>query len=201
MVRIVLVEDQAMVRGALAALLSTQRDMCVVAEVADGVEALRAVESTNPDVVITDVEMPNMSGLELAAQLHRQFRHVNILILSTFTRPGYLRRALDCGARGYMLKDSPAAELAEAVRRVKMGIHIIDPALAAGAWEIGPDPLTERERQILTGAGAGKSNLQIAQGLFLSEGTVKNYLAEINAKLGTANRTEASAKARALGWI
>lgn len=201
MIRVVLAEGQAMVRGALAALLSTEKDISVVAQVPDGAEAVEVVRKMVPDVLITDVEMPKMSGLELAAQVHRKLPNVHILVLTTFARPGYLRRALDSGARGYLLKDRPAAELAYAVRRVSQGLHIVDPVLAVGAWEVGPDPLTERERQILARAAEGNSNQQIAQALFLSEGTVKNYLAEINAKLNTANRTEASVKARTLGWI
>ncbi len=190
-----------MVGGALAALLATEPDLNVLGVVFDGREALTALAQHRPDVLITDIEMPKLDGLDLAAQVRRDFPETKVLILTTFARPGYLRRALESGARGYLLKDRPAAELADAVRRVSRGLQCIDPVLAVGAWEAGPDPLTERERQILARAAAGHSNQAIAQATHLTEGTVKNYMAAINSKLGAANRTEAAARARALGWL
>lgn len=190
-----------MVGGALAALLASEPDLAVVAVVPDGQAAVSAIARHLPDVLITDVEMPSLDGLELAALVKRDYPETKVLILTTFARPGYLRRALDSGARGYLLKDRPSSELADAVRRVSQGLQVVDPVLAAGAWEAGPDPLTARERQILVRAAAGESNHTIARAMRLTEGTVKNYMAAINAKLGAANRTEAAAKARALGWL
>ena len=152
-------------------------------------------------MLITDVEMPHLDGLQLAAQAQHDFSETRILILTTFARPGYLRRALESGARGYLLKDRPSSEVANAVRRVSQNLQVIDPVLAVGAWEAGNDPLTARERQILVRAAAGESNGQIARATRLTEGTVKNYMAAINSKLGAANRTEAAAKAKLLGWI
>ncbi len=201
MIRIVIAEDHAMVGGALAALLATERDLDVLAVVLDGKAALSAIAQHLPDVLITDVEMPLLDGLELAALVQRDYPGTRVLILTTFARPGYLRRALESGARGYLLKDRPSSELADAVRRVSQGLQVVDPVLAVGAWEAGPDPLTARERQILVRAAAGESNYAIAQAMRLTEGTVKNYMAAINSKLGAANRTEAAAKARALGWL
>lgn len=190
-----------MVGGALSALLTTEGDLQVTAVVKDGQEALSAVEKHQPDVLITDVEMPHLDGLELAARMRDTWPKTRVLILTTFARPGYLRRALESGARGYLLKDRPSSELADAVRRVSSGLQVIDPVLAKGAWEAGPDPLTSRERQILLLAAAGESNQAIAKTTRLTEGTVKNYMAAINTKLGAANRTEAAAKAKALGWL
>ena len=190
-----------MVGSALAALLSTEHDFEVLDVVVDGREALAGIKHHLPDVLITDIEMPHLDGLELAALVHRDWPATKVLILTTFARPGYLRRAMESGARGYMLKDRSSSELADAVRRVSQGLQVIDPVLAVGAWEAGADPLTARERQILLRAAAGESNLVIAQATRLTEGTVKNYMAVINSKLGAANRTEAAAKARALGWL
>ena len=201
MIRIVIAEDHAMVGGALSALLASESDLDVVAVVRNGREALPALAQHRPDVLITDIEMPQMDGLELAALVQRDSPETRVLILTTFARPGYLRRALESGARGYLLKDRPSTELADAVRRVSRGLQVIDPVLAVGAWGAGPDPLTARERQVLVRAAAGESNQTIAQATRLTEGTVKNYMAQINVKLGAANRTEAAAKAKALGWL
>ena len=200
-ISVVLAEDQTMVRGALGALLELEPDIHVVGQAANGREAGKLVARLHPDVLVTDIEMPEMTGLELAALLKEQDSKTRVVILTTFARPGYLRRALDTGARGYLLKDRPASELAEAVRRVHIGLRVIDPDLAAEAWTADPDPLSDRERQILQRAGDGRSSAEIAQELRLSEGTVRNYLSEAMAKLGAANRTDAARIARAKGWL
>ncbi len=200
-IRVVLAEDQAMVLGALAALLELEPDIEVIARAANGREALRAVEKLSPDVLVTDIEMPEMTGLEVAAALKISRPSVRTVILTTFARPGYLRRALDSGARGYLLKDRPAAELADAVRRVHKGLRVVDPGLATEAWSAEDDPLTDRERQILQRAGDGRSSSEIAGELRLSEGTVRNYLSEAISKLGAANRVDAARIARAKGWL
>jgi two-component system, NarL family, response regulator DesR len=190
-----------MVLGALSALLELEPDISVVACAANGRDALNAVTRLNPDVLVTDIEMPIMTGLELAANLRASCPSTRTIILTTFARPGYLRRALDAGARGYLLKDRPAAELADAVRRVHRGLRVVDPALAAEAWNAELDPLTERERQILQRAGDGRSSTEIAAELHLSEGTVRNYLSEAIAKLGASNRVDAARIARTKGWL
>jgi two-component system response regulator DesR len=200
-IRVVLAEDQAMILGALAALLETEADLTVCARAANGREALAAVASGRPDVLVTDIEMPEMTGLTLAAEVRASYPDTQVIILTTFARPGYLRRALEAGAKGYLLKDRPAAELAAAVRRVRRGERVIDPELAAEAWTSDPDPLTERERQILWRAGEGRSGAEIAVELALSEGTVRNYLSEAISKLGAANRIEAARIARQKGWL
>jgi two-component system, NarL family, response regulator DesR len=200
-IRVVLAEDQAMVLGALSALLELEPDISVVARAANGREARDAVARLSPNVLVTDIEMPIMTGLELAAELRVSHPSVRTIILTTFARPGYLRRALDAGARGYLLKDRPAAELADAVRRVHNGLRVVDPALATEAWNAELDPLTERERQILQRAGDGRSSTEIAAELHLSEGTVRNYLSEAIAKLGASNRIDAARIARVKGWL
>jgi two-component system response regulator DesR len=200
-IRVIVAEDQAMVLGALAALLETEPDITVCGRAANGREALTAIAKQKPDVLVTDIEMPEMTGLTLAAEVRDRHPQTRVVILTTFARPGYLRRALDAGAKGYLLKDRPAAELAEAVRRVHRGLRVVDPDLAAEAWDSGADPLTERERQILWRAGEGKSSLDIAEELHLSEGTVRNYLSEAISKLGAANRVDAARIARAKGWL
>jgi two-component system response regulator DesR len=196
-----LAEDQTMLRGALAALLNLESDITVIAEATNGREALKLSQQHKPDVVITDIEMPERSGLELADDLKSTTSSPRVIILTTFARPGYLRRALDAGARGYLLKDRPASELAEAVRRVHAGMRAIDPALAAEAWDAEQDPLSDRERQILRRAGDGRSSGEIAAELHLSEGTVRNYLSDAIAKLGAANRVDAARIARDRGWL
>ncbi len=200
-IRVLLAEDQTMLRGALAALLDLEPDITVIAQAANGLEALRLARLHKPDVVITDIEMPERTGLELADDLKNDLPSPHVIILTTFARPGYLRRALEAGARGYLLKDRPASELAEAVRRVHAGLRAIDPALAAEAWSGDEDPLTDRERQILQRAGEGRPTAEIAAELHLSEGTVRNYLSESIAKLGAANRIDAARIARARGWL
>jgi len=200
-IRVLLAEDQTMLRGALAALLELEPDITIVAQAANGREAHKLALSLIPDVVVTDIEMPQMTGLEFAAALQQAESKARVIILTTFARPGYLRRALDAGARGYLLKERPASELAEAIRKVHAGLRAVDPALAAEAWSADADPLTDRERQILQRAGDGRSSAEIAAELRLSEGTVRNYLSEAIAKLGAANRTDAARIARARGWL
>lgn len=200
MIRVVLAEDQVMVLGALAALLSLEDDIEVVAQSRNGKEALDACRELDPDVVVADIEMPVMTGLELAAELQESGHGARVIIVTTFARGGYLRRALDAGARGYLLKDAPAADLAAAIRRVHDGGRAIESELAAATWT-EPDPLTDRERQVLRLAGEGQTSAQIASTLFLSEGTVRNYLSEAINKLGAQNRTEAARMARQKGWL
>jgi two-component system response regulator DesR len=189
---VLLAEDQTMLRGALASLLDLEPDITIVAQAANGREAISWPANSAPDVVVTDIEMPQMTGLEFAAALQQAESKTRVIILTTFARPGYLRRALDAGARGYLLKERPASELAEAIRKVHAGLRAVDPALAAEAWSADADPLTDRERQILQRAGDGRSSAEIAAELRLSEGTVRNYLSEAIAKLGAANRTDAA---------
>lgn len=200
MIRVVIAEDQAMVLGALAALLEIEEDIEVVGRAANGEAALALCIEKKPDVVLTDIEMPKMSGLELAVAIRRSGLASRVIILTTFARAGYLRRALEAGASGYLLKDSPAEQLSNAVRRVHQGGRAIDPQLAADAWS-EPDPLTDRERQVLRMAGDGQTSADIASSLRLSEGTVRNYLSEAISKLGAANRVEAARIAREKGWL
>jgi two-component system response regulator DesR len=199
-IRVVIAEDQAMVRGALAALLAIEGDIEIAGEARNGREALDLVAQLMPDIVLTDIEMPEVTGLELAAELKRRHLPVRVVILTTFARAGYLRRALDAGVSGYLLKDAPAATLANAIRRIRAGARVIDPELAAEAWTEA-DPLTDRERQVLRYAGEGDSSAEIAGRLSLSEGTVRNYLSEAISKLGASNRTEAARIARQKGWL
>lgn len=188
-----------MVLGALAALLERANGIQVVAQVRNGREALEAVATHGPDVLIADIEMPEMTGLEVASRLKGQ-SPVRVIVLTTFARPGYLRRAIDAGARGYLLKDSPARELADAVRRVFRGERVIDSELAAEALS-EPDPLTDREREVLRLASEGASGKDIAKQLGLSRGTVRNYLSEAMDKLGGTNRVDAARIAREKGWL
>jgi two-component system response regulator DesR len=201
MIRVLLAEDQTMLRGALASLLSLEPDITVVAQAANGREAFKLIQQHKPDVLVTDIEMPERTGLELAADLKQAESKTRVIILTTFARPGYLRRALDAGARGYLLKERPASELAEAIRRIHAGLRAIDPTLAAEAWSADADPLTDRERSVLQRAGDGRTSAEIASELRLSEGTVRNYLSEAIAKLGAANRIDAARIARTRGWL
>ncbi|HEX8451897.1 MAG TPA: response regulator transcription factor [Longimicrobium sp.] len=200
MIRVVIAEDQTMVLGALAALLEIESDIQVVARAQNGREALDEVEAHRPDVLLTDIEMPEMTGLEVAAEVARRKLPTRVVILTTFARAGYLRRALDAGAAGYLLKDSPSEELANAVRQVHAGGRAIDPELAREAWT-ERDPLSDRERQVLRLAADGATGAAIAAKLFLSEGTVRNYLSDAISKLGAANRVEAARMAREKGWL
>jgi len=198
-IRVVIAEDQAMVLGALAALLQMEDDITVVAQARNGRQALEEIRAHQPDVLITDIEMPEMTGLELASEM-KHHPATKVIILTTFARAGYLRRASEAGASGYMLKDRPARELADAVRRVHQGLRVIDPELAAEAWG-EEDPLTDRERQVLRLAGEGLATSEIAARLRLSEGTVRNYLSEAIGKLDASNRVDAARIARAKGWL
>lgn len=200
MIRVVVAEDQSMVLGALAALLEIEQEIDVVGQARDGREALSLIEKLKPDVLLTDVEMPVMTGLELAGDVARKHARTRVIILTTFARAGYLRRALDAGASGYLLKDSPAEELANAVRRVHRGGRVIDPELAREAWT-ERDPLNDRERQVLRMAAEGTTSNAIATTLGLSDGTIRNYLSDAISKLGASNRVEAARTAREKGWL
>ncbi|MEV2220230.1 response regulator transcription factor [Nocardia vinacea] len=201
MIRLLLADDQALVRGALAALLGLEADLEVVAEVGRGDEVLDAVARTTPDVVLLDVEMPGMDGIAVAAQLHAAHPDLRILMVTTFGRPGYLRRAIDAGASGFVVKDTPARELADAVRRVHMGLRVVDPALATETLTVGTSPLTAREREVLAAAADGATAGAIAKQLHLSEGTVRNHLSSVIGKTGTSTRAEAVRAAERLGWL
>ena len=200
-IKVVLAEDQGMVRGALAVLLGIEPDIEVLALASDGEEALRAVGLHRPSVLVTDIEMPKMTGLELAARVRELYPGTRVMILTTFARPGYLRRAMEAGAHGYLLKDRPSTELAESLRRVHRGQRVVDPGLATDAWTAEADPLSDREREVLRRAGEGESTAEVARSLRLSEGTVRNYLSEAISKLGAHNRTEAARLARTKGWL
>ena len=200
MIRILLAEDQAMVRGALSALLAMEADIEVLGAAADGEAAWRDLQRLKPDVLVTDIEMPGLSGLELAQRIQRHGLPVKVIIVTTFARSGFLRRALDAGVLGYLLKESPADQLAQAVRKVHGGGRAIDAELAVEAWSEA-DPLNDRERQVLRLAGEGMSASDIATQLNLSHGTVRNYLSEAIGKLGVANRIEAYRLARQKGWL
>ncbi len=200
MIRVLIAEDQALVLGALAALLELEDDISVVAQCADGQAALERTLEIMPDIVLTDIEMPRMTGLELALELKKRAVPAKVVIVTTFARAGFLRRALEAGVSGYLLKDTKAADLADAVRRVHAGGRAIDPNLAMDAWSEA-DPLTDRERQVLRLAGLGVSSVEIAGQLGLSEGTVRNYLSEAISKLGASNRVDASRIARDKGWL
>ncbi len=200
MIRVLLAEDQAMVRGALTALLGMESDIEVVGSAADGEAAWRELQRLTPDLLVPDIEMPGLSGLELAQRIQRHGMACKVVIVTTFARGGFLRRALDAGVSGYLLKDAPAEDLAEALRKVHRGGRAIDPQLALEAWS-DADPLNDRERQVLRLAGEGQSAGDIARQLNLSQGTVRNYLSEAIGKLGVANRIEAYRLARQRGWL
>lgn len=200
MIRIVIAEDQGMVLGALAALLDLEDDLSVVGQAAEAQAALVLLERERPDILLTDIEMPGLTGLELAAQVRERYPKTRVIILTTFARGGYLRRALAAGVAGYLLKDAPASDLADAVRRVHAGGRAIDSELAAEAWGES-DPLSERERVCLRLAGQGQTSPEIAKSLGLSVGTVRNYLSEAMGKLGASNRIEAARLARDKGWL
>lgn len=197
---ILLVEDQEMVRSALAALLETESDFEVVGTSPDGRAALQWLADSDADVLVTDIEMPHLDGLQLCAAARRARPDLKVVILTTFARAGYFRRAMSAGASAYLLKDAPATALVSAIRAAIAGQRVIDPQLAAEAWS-DPDPLTHRERQVLRQAEGGTSSGAIAEALGLSEGTVRNYLSSAIGKLEVRNRAEAAALARAKGWL
>ncbi|MCC5947832.1 MAG: response regulator transcription factor [Nitriliruptoraceae bacterium] len=199
-IRLVLAEDQAMVLSAFATLLSLEEDLEVVGRAADGDEALQLVAEHAPDVIVTDIEMPNRTGLDVAAGLRERGLATRVVIVTTFARSGYLRRALEAGVHGYVLKDAPVEQLAQVIRRVDRGERVIDPQLAAEAWG-GTDPLTDREREVLRLVEHGHGNVTIASELHLAEGTVRNYLSTAMTKLGAPNRARAAYVAREHGWL
>ncbi|AXJ96503.1 MULTISPECIES: response regulator transcription factor [unclassified Sphingomonas] len=200
-IRIVIAEDQTLVLGAIAALLSLEPDFTIVGRAADGDAALAMVRDLAPDVLLTDIEMPGLTGLDLARRLADDRLQTAVVIVTTFARPGYLTRAKSAGVRGYLLKDAPVDDLAAAIRAVAGGGRVIPVDLAAAAGEIGRDPLTDRERDTLRLAEEGLSNKAIADRLGLSPGTVRNYLSDAAGKLGAANRIEAGRTARQNGWL
>ncbi|MFD5397308.1 response regulator [Streptomyces sp. NPDC127097] len=201
MIKVLLAEDQSMVREALAALLSLEDDLEVVAQAARGDEVLPAAREHAVDVALLDIEMPGLNGLDAAAALRDALPTVKTVILTTFGRPGYLRRAMAAGADAFLVKDAPAARLADAIRRVLRGERVIDPALAAAALADGASPLTAREREVLLTAADGATNAEIAAALQLSPGTVRNYLSTAIRKTGARNRAEAVRTARDKGWL
>ena len=201
MIRVLIAEDQGMVRGALKALLAMEGDIEIVAETDRADEVLGLAERTKPDVALLDIEMPGGDGITAAGQLRRELPTCRTLILTTFGRPGFLRRAMESGASGFMLKDAPAHELALAIRRTMAGERVVDPGLAAAALSSGISPLSEREREVLVAGQKGASIAEIAKALFLSEGTVRNYLSSAIQKLEVSNRTEAARIAEDQGWL
>ncbi|GAA4617641.1 response regulator transcription factor [Actinoallomurus liliacearum] len=201
MIRVLLAEDQGMVRGALATLLSLEDDIEVIGEAADGDEALAVAARTRPDVALLDIEMPGRNGIDTAAALRKALPDCRVIILTTFGRPGYLRSAMEAGASAFLVKDSPARELAAAIRRVLAGERVIDPALAAAALSAGPNPLSPREREALAAAADGSTIGDVARKLHLSEGTVRNYLSAAIHKTGARNRIEAVRTAQRQGWL
>ena len=200
-VRVLLAEDQAMVRGALAALLSLEKDVEIVAEVSRGDDVVPAALDVLPDVALLDIEMPGGDGLRAAGELRERLPSCRVIILTTFGRAGYLRRAMESGAVGFLLKDAPAYELVTAIRRAMAGERVVDPVLAAAALSEGESPLTEREREVLAASTSGATIGDLAQQLYLSEGTVRNYLSTAIKKLGTRNRAEAAHLAERKGWL
>ncbi|MEU6891745.1 response regulator transcription factor [Streptomyces sp. NPDC046557] len=200
-IRILLAEDQSMVREALAALLGLEPDIEVLAQVARGDEVLRAARAHDVNVALLDIEMPGMTGIEAAAALRDALPDLRIVILTTFGRPGYLRGAMEAGASAFLVKDAPAAQLADAVRKVLTGERVIDPTLAAAALAEGANPLTDREREVLRAAEFGATNAELAARLHLSQGTVRNYLSTAIQKLAARNRAEAVRVAREKGWL
>ena len=201
MIRLLLADDQTLVRTALAALLELEDDFEVVAQVGRGDEVVAAARAASPDVALLDIEMPGIDGLAAAAALAHEVPSCRVLILTTFGRPGYLRRAMESGALGFVVKDAPAEQLADAVRRVAGGERVVDPALAAATLAGGPSPLTGRERDVLVASRGGATVADIAAALFLSEGTVRNYLSAAIAKTGVRNRVEAVQAADERGWL
>jgi two-component system, NarL family, response regulator DesR len=200
-IRLLLADDQALVRGALAALLALEADLDVVAEVARGDEVVEAARRERPDVALLDIEMPGLDGIAATAALRTAVPSCRVLVVTTFGRPGYLRRAMEAGAGGFVVKDTPARALADAVRRVAAGLRVVDPALAAESLAAGQSPLTEREAQVLRAARDGSTVADLAGALHLSEGTVRNHLSSAIGKTGARTRAEAVRLADAQGWL
>jgi two-component system response regulator DesR len=201
MIRVMIAEDQAMVRGALAALLTLEGDLDVVAEVGRGDEVVEAALAARPDVALLDIDMPGLDGLTAAGALRERMPECRVLMLTTFGRPGYLRLAMERGAAGFLLKDAPAAELANAIRRAVKGLRTVDPGLAVAALSEGNNPLTEREREVLSVSAEEATVADIARRLFLSEGTIRNHLSAAIQKLEAHNRAEAVRIAQEKGWL
>ncbi len=200
-IRLLLADDQALVRGALAALLDLEPDLEVVAQVGRGDEVVDAARAAQADVALLDVEMPGLDGIGAAGALRSGYPACRSLIVTTFGRPGYLRRALDAGASGFVVKDTPAEQLADAVRRVHGGLRVVDPDLAVESLTVGESPLTERERDVLLRAADGGTVAEVAKAAFLSEGTVRNYLSSAIGKTGARTRAEAVRIAQENGWL
>ena len=200
-IRLLVADDQALVRGALGALLDLEADLTVVGMASDGAEAVRLAEELHPDVCLMDIQMPGMDGVEATRRIREVSAGTRILVVTTFARPGYLRSALDSGASGFIVKDTPAETLADAVRRVHSGLRVLDPALAADSLFDGANPLSDRERQVLRLAADGRSAAAIAAEVFLSAGTVRNHLSAAIGKTGAATRAQAVRIALDKGWI
>jgi two-component system response regulator DesR len=200
-IRLLLVDDQALVRGAMGALLELEDDLTVVAEAADGAEAADRAARARPDVCLMDIQMPGVDGVAATRAVREVSPSTRVLIVTTFARPGYLRQALDAGASGFIAKDTPAAQLAHAVRRVHQGLRVVDPALAEASLFEGANPLSEREQQVLRLSADGRAIAQIAAEVFLSAGTVRNHLSSAIGKTATENRAQAARIARDKGWI
>ncbi|MGZ4593179.1 MAG: response regulator transcription factor [Actinomycetes bacterium] len=201
MIRLLLADDQSLVRGALAALLSLEEDLEVVAEVGRGDAVVEAARTSHPDVALLDIEMPGIDGIAAAAALTADQPDCRVIVVTTFGRPGYLRRAMEAGAVGFVVKDIPAEQLADAIRRVHAGLRVVDPALAAETLATGESPLTARERDVLAAARGGGTVADIARALFLSDGTVRNYLSSAIGKTGARTRAEAARVAEQRGWL
>jgi two-component system response regulator DesR len=201
MIRVVIAEDQSMVRGALVALLSLERDIEVAGDVASGADVVETVLREQPDVVLMDIEMPGMDGIAAASAIREHAPGCKVLILTTFGRPGYLRGAMDAGAVGFLVKDAPASQLADAIRRAMRGERVIDPELAMAALSSGPNPLTDRQREVLRLSLGGASISEMSKAMFLSEGTIRNYLSEAISKLDARNRVDAARIAEERGWL
>jgi len=200
MIKVLVVEDQGLVRGAISALLGLDVQIEVVAQAQDGLEGLNALQEHDIDIVLTDIEMPNMTGLELAEQVIEKYPNSKVVIMTTFSRAGYIRRAMAMGVKGFVLKEAPSEYLVNTLKKVMVGQKVIDPELAMSALEDN-DPLTEKERKALRFASEGLKTSEIAEKLFLSEGTIRNYLSEAIAKLNATNRVDAARIAKQKGWL
>lgn len=200
MIKVFVVEDQAMVRGALCALLQMEDGIEVVGQAENGQKAWDRLPTLDIDILLTDIEMPELTGIELAEKSLKAYPNIHVIIVTTFARVGYIKRALTAGVKGFLLKDAPSEELAQALHRIKAGKKVIDPELAIAALD-DCDPLSNKERQALRLAGEGQSTAEISKRLFLSEGTVRNYLSEAISKLNASNRIDAARIARQKGWL